>query len=78
MPAHHPPTGRFLANHLARTRQLAVVGATQTTDYIVDPMSDTCETIVGQLEFDHHGNPTGLGNTWGIASFQTGVWTRVA
>ena len=77
MPPVLPPNNQWLANTIAQNRQaVAALSATQTT-YTVDPNSGVCQGIQGNLQFDHKGNATGLGNVWGMASFKTGAWVRL-
>ncbi len=92
MPAYQPPAHQWLGRQLNHMKQTGAANAALGTEYVTEaprreagderPESERIQTtaIVGKLSHDHAGNPTGLGDAWGIAVQEpkTGAWSQLA
>ena len=77
MPPVLTPNNQWLAAQFQRSQEQTRALSAQQTEYILNPSTSVCEAIIGHLQYDHQGNPTGLGDVWGIASHKTGSWVRI-
>ncbi len=70
------PEDRFYRRQRDSIRAPAAIAAQQQR-FVINPTTGACQSILGNLQYDHAGNATGLGSVWGIADLNAGGnWVR--